>query len=281
MWTRKLARSSGKCYLYNASTGESKWPCHAVYNTIPRPVSDTSCGQEIRSENNQWKREMISRYVKPGDHVVDLACCRGGDLHKFMHAGAGSYVGVDISPVCVKEAETRAEQMPPTSGMSTRLVVCDLALERIPCMDRSIDVVSCQFALHYLANKHAHMMNMLSEIARVLKNNGYFIFTVPDHIQIRSILAGEQQPPSCMHIENGPGGVPGSDSTLAQYPWGHGYFFEFRGRTPRCEEYVVFPPTLEDMARGVGLHLVRRAGAVGIYTGWVYCVGKGPPTTNP
>src|SRR5690606_1257007 len=46
--------------------------------------------------NNWVKTNMITTYCKPGVNVLDIGCGRGGDIHKFINAKVGSYVGVDI-----------------------------------------------------------------------------------------------------------------------------------------------------------------------------------------
>jgi mRNA (guanine-N7-)-methyltransferase len=259
MWIRHSSRSTGAEYLYNPSSGETKWPeppeAAAAYDTaasLPAPtVPESGASLAMRRAHNLWKQAILGAYVKPGDRVVDLACNRGGDLHKFLHAGARSYVGVDVSPASTAEATRRSLVLPST--MRVKVHVCDLAHERLPCESGTVDVASCMFALHYLAASRDAMATCLAEVKRVLRPGGTFVATFPDHARVRAVLAGS---PVADHLRVH-GAVP-DDARLVRAPWGHPYTFEYVGRTPPLREFVVFPPALEDLAAALGLRLVRR-----------------------
>ena len=276
-WTRITSRTQpDQEYLYNPTTGESKWCTHGgpvarAYDTMAQPVTsqgsqESQESRNLRRHNNDWKRQLLDRCLHPGDDVLDLACGRGGDLGKFLHARVASYVGVDVSPACVQEARRRAATL--VMAATARITVCDLAHERIPCDDRSRAVVSCQFALHYLAGDRDHIRSMLREVARVMRPRGFFLVTILDHTRVRAILLGQTAAPACMVITPGPR-APLDDDGLARNPWGHAYGFEFRGRTPHCTEYLVFPPALEDEAQRVGLRL-QACEARGIYVAYIF-----------
>ena len=128
------------------------------HNTSPPPCSGDSDADAARQANNAWKRDLISEAVTPGDTVLDVCCGRGGDLAKCAHAVARSYVGVDIAPGCIAEAEAwYAASTPPVSDMACTLQVADVGMKRLPVDDGSFDMALSMIALHYLADDPNHM----------------------------------------------------------------------------------------------------------------------------
>jgi len=68
----------------------------------------------LKQYHNRIKRELITAFAGGAPRLLDLACGRGGDLHKWTAAGVEYVRGVDLSPGEIEEArrrygETRAE----------------------------------------------------------------------------------------------------------------------------------------------------------------------------
>ena len=258
MWARHESRTRHKPFLQHVVTSETKWvssdagPVAHAYGLLASTTHDTPPPCETRHNHNMWKRGLICRHVQPGAAVADLMCNRGGDLLKYMHASVATYLGVDISPLCVAEAARRASKC--TTGMRTTFAVADLGIERIPCDGAIIDVAACMFGLHYLADDVARMSSFLGEVARILKVGGTFVAIVPNHESVRERLAaGDDGGGEKQYVLRGHP-IP-CDADLAERPWGHQYLFQFVGRTPLLPEYAVYPHALEDLAGQHGLQL--------------------------
>jgi SAM-dependent methyltransferase len=61
----------------------------------------------LKQYHNRIKRELINAFAGGAPRLLDLACGRGGDLHKWVAAGVGYVRGVDLSPGEIQEARRR------------------------------------------------------------------------------------------------------------------------------------------------------------------------------
>ena len=165
MWDRHISRKHGKPFIVHRESGERKW-CHvppiavAYDSVVLRDVA-----VDVRRHHNLFKRQLISEYVQSGSCVVDLACGRGGDLSKFARAGATRYHGVDIAGSSVAEAERRSSSF---NSMACTFQIADMSEERIHHAPGAVDVASCQFALHFIANNSSRMRGLFTEVSRLL-----------------------------------------------------------------------------------------------------------------
>ena len=66
---------------------------------------------QLKKFHNDVKRELIKSYAGRARRVLDLACGRGGDLHKWTDAGIKHVVGVDLSPKEIEEAKRRFREL--------------------------------------------------------------------------------------------------------------------------------------------------------------------------
>lgn len=101
-------------------------------------------------------------------HMLDVACGTGG----FLHDVASNYprlnlTGLDLSPAYTAEARHRL-------GRRHTVSILEANAETMPVADASQDVVSCVYLFHELPSKTRTIV--ASEIARVLKPGGTFIF---------------------------------------------------------------------------------------------------------
>lgn len=152
----------------------------------------------VREANNRWKRALLLRAahirrirMSPrnggGKHkcaaaktpiaCADLACGKGGDLQKWRIVVPESLLMVDISVQSLTEARRRAVGV----GLRPQLLRADLGRDAIPASDASLDMISMQFALHYIVLEGKDAVDwFLSELGRVLKPGGVFVATVPN-----------------------------------------------------------------------------------------------------
>lgn len=103
----------------------------------------------------------------PGRTVLDAGCGSGAQAEWLLSKGA-EVIGVDLSPVMVKEARARC-------GDRGRFFVADLA-EPLTLDPGSVDGVTCSLALHYLEDWTVP----LRSFARVLRPHGWAVISL-DH----------------------------------------------------------------------------------------------------
>ncbi len=115
-----------------------------------------------RLDNDVVFRDMLYEIVKPGMRVLD-AGAGAGDLFRYdLKARAGEVIGVDLDP--------RVEGNPQIHrGIQANL-------EDMPVESGSCDIVFSRYVLEHVAEPK----NFLSEVSRVLKEGGHFLFLTPN-----------------------------------------------------------------------------------------------------
>ena len=115
--------------------------------------------------------------------VLDIACGKGGDLRKWDLAGTRNYFGVDIAYKAIQDAQSRKMQsfrrfcttfIQQDAGCPTEEFFADIQ------ENMYFDVVSIQFAMHYMFESEEKVRNFLQNVASRLNNGGYFICSHPD-----------------------------------------------------------------------------------------------------
>jgi len=111
---------------------------------------------------------------RPNQRVLDFGCNIGGASRIF--AAAGHVVtGVDISDSAVNSAQAR---VPEARFKRIDSEAC------LPFEDRSFDVCFCSEVIEHLFD----VQRFVSEIKRVLADDGLFLITTPFHGWIKNLL---------------------------------------------------------------------------------------------
>ena len=134
-----------------------------------------------------WASRLIqSANIQPDDRVLDVGCGTGivsrliaSDLH-FK----GKIIGIDLSPHMLAVAHSRSEQ-------GRKIEWYEGRVESMPFQNTSFDVVVCQEALQFFADRKL----ALSEIHRVLTPEGRFVFSVwqgldrhPFYVKLHNVI---------------------------------------------------------------------------------------------
>jgi SAM-dependent methyltransferase len=141
--------------------------------------------EPLRRAVNGLKRVLLSRFVRPGNDVLDLACGQGADLPKFAHLRIRSYFGVDFASAALDESRHRAATNSrfKRTVKSLRYLQTDLRTNVVK-LPEPVDVVSCQLALHYLVAEDFHLDNVLQTVRDSLRVGGHFLITIVDSARI-------------------------------------------------------------------------------------------------
>jgi ubiquinone/menaquinone biosynthesis C-methylase UbiE len=120
------------------------------------------------------ERVMTELRLRPGDHLVDLCCGRGGIGLWFARETGASLTGVDFSPRAIADASRRAALF--VSDDQASFTVADVA--QTPLASRSANAVVCIDALHFVRDKEG----FLHEVVRLLRPGGRAVFTTWERI---------------------------------------------------------------------------------------------------
>jgi mRNA (guanine-N7-)-methyltransferase len=224
----------------------------AHYDTHADPTAARR-GQstKLRRFHNDAKRALLEMFAPSGSgRLLDLACGRGGDIHKWIALGLSEVHAVDISAKSIEEARSRyanARTKTSTSGQPFTFEVCDVSQGvsfRTPK-----NVVTCFFAMHYFWKSEEMAHAFMKSAASNLVPGGHFIGIVPsgrsvlDHLQTSSVYEDE-----CMRIEACWLGKPACFSSA--------YKLQIQGTVVEDSdvlEYLVFSNVLEKVAGVHGL----------------------------
>lgn len=112
-----------------------------------------------------WAVDLVSAVdIAPSARVLDVACGTGiVARHVAGRLGPeGEVTGVDVNPAMLGVARERA------AGSEVEIRFEEAAAEQLPFPDASVDVVLCQQALQFFADRPA----ALAEMSRVLRPGG-------------------------------------------------------------------------------------------------------------
>jgi cyclopropane fatty-acyl-phospholipid synthase-like methyltransferase len=141
-----------------------------------RPCREQDAILSMRTANNVVKRKLIQRACPyPGARMLDLACGRGGDVHKAKQVGVCKCVGVDISLPCVIEARRRARATGLADFEVIQADIFDTWPERI-AQESPFDMIICHFAIHYASSPEC-LCSLFANMASVLRRGAKLTLT--------------------------------------------------------------------------------------------------------
>ena len=186
----------------------------------------TNLGKIFREYHNWIKSIIIYSYCSMGKEnrngkfkkksVLDIGCGRGGDIMKMYHSRVSEYVGTDpmheglfgaIDSATVRY-QTNVKKFPDfTKAVFIQAdgsipLTSDAQDKKLQSMtpenkklidkyfnkDRKFDIISSQFAIHYLFDSNDSIKNLQTTIKTYLKQDGYLICTLFDPKQVMSLL---------------------------------------------------------------------------------------------
>jgi 2-polyprenyl-3-methyl-5-hydroxy-6-metoxy-1,4-benzoquinol methylase len=116
-----------------------------------------------------------------GLEILDIACGEGSNTRILAHKGARA-AGIDVAREMIEQAKSQEKK----DRLGIRYYVSDAAdLSRFPA--KRFDLVTCFMALMDIENYD----RTISEIARVMKDDGRFIFSITHPCFEYSVTSGE------------------------------------------------------------------------------------------
>jgi ubiquinone/menaquinone biosynthesis C-methylase UbiE len=115
-----------------------------------------------------FHRYIFATYLVKGKTVLDLACGEGYGGHMLAKI-ANSVIGIDINKNIIEHASTKYQ--------TDNLAFIQGSILQIPLNEKiKFDVIVCFEAIEHIENHD----KLLSEVNRILKNDGIFIVSSPD-----------------------------------------------------------------------------------------------------
>lgn len=138
----------------------------AFFDNKVRPARQTEVAGQHGGKGEAWLDILGVRWDLPGKDVLECACGTGR-FTVILADKARSVTSFDISPESVDITRSRVARH---GCQNVKVQVC--AMERLPFMDQSFDIVVGLFILHHLAD----LGQGIAEISRVLKPGGKAVF---------------------------------------------------------------------------------------------------------
>lgn len=143
----------------------------------------------MRNFHNHIKRELIMKYAKNEERLIDLCCGKGGDMHKWINAKIKNIIGYDINQEYIEEAKKRYSKV---NKKDTKIEIIyrnmDLRKQIVDTEYEKVNVITCNFALHYFFKNKYTFNTFINSIKNNLKNGGYFIGTIFDGASVLNKL---------------------------------------------------------------------------------------------
>lgn len=133
----------------------------------------------LRVFHNWIKAALLQLYGRRGITALDICCGKGGDLHKWKAIGVAGVYMVDIAKGAIKEAEHRNNQM---RGPACWFHVADCFREDLGAVfpPMLVDLVSCQFSLHYAFDCAVSLRGFLTNVTARMRPESVFVATFID-----------------------------------------------------------------------------------------------------
>ncbi len=146
-----------------------------VLESFSHPVAIEGYSRAV-AEIGLWESEKLffRRHLPVEGLLLDLGCGAGRTTFALRGLGYGKIVGLDLTPVLVREAMGHAAR----SGVSIPFRVGDACC--LPFPDRTF--AGCLFSFNGLMGipRRAERVRALAEVRRVLAPGGVFVFTTHD-----------------------------------------------------------------------------------------------------
>ena len=202
---------------------------------------------ELQRFHNEAKRVMLKHFAFKAPRLLDLACGRGGDIHKWRALSVGYVKGVDVSSASIEEAKARAEQ---SRGVARTVLDFEHGDAGRAWTDGTeYDVVTCFFALHYFFASESVAHALMANVAGSLRKGGAFVGIT---------ASGRRVVDRLKHADVFDNGVVEVRSCWQGAPQCFGSAYTFAARDTVTEasavpEYLVFANVLVKVARMHGL----------------------------
>lgn len=155
------------------------------FNSYVKTVALQSIIEQVKLEGNS------------SPLLIDLAAGKGQDLARIANLGIKDSIFVDNDKSAIQELIRRKHSIK-NFNMRVSTVHSDLNSDYKEVINNiensygkklhnSVDIVVCNFAIHYIANNVDKLKNIIQLISYLLKTNGVFMFTCFDGMKVKKV----------------------------------------------------------------------------------------------
>lgn len=220
--------------------------------------------KRLRAFHNDIKNRLLQQYAAEvgATSLLDIGTGRGGDMHKWYRSKLSTVIGIDVSKQYITDAIKRYNAARYIKGVNYRFYYTkpdNMFLRYLTSIqsDTTFDLVTCMFALHYFCKSKEVLTDILSQVASVLPDNGYFVCVAPLGERIMEKLATSSIYKTNVFMVERRFETPSGIGDKIRFMLSGTLYF---GDNLISEEYLVFKDTIEECASGCGLKLVDYRG---------------------
>lgn len=168
------------------------------YTTIYQKTSIDGLKKFHNNIKKMHMQDIITKLRKTGTFakniaLLDLCCGKGNDMAKWHVMGIRNIVGIDINAGSILEAKHRFLAKNYSSDFNVKFITSDvgtfdddtnkflsnylLGISGKKDISRKFDIVTCNFAIHYLFKHQDNLRIFFALINKYLRVGGYFIGT--------------------------------------------------------------------------------------------------------
>jgi len=136
--------------------------------------------EALRKHHNDYKRELIRRWVLPGTKVLDCGCGRGGDVLKWRATRAHVFA-IDPDEESLREAEQRAHDSKADVWFLSPGTILEAQASG------PYDAVCYNFSLHYICEDPVTYRASLKALRESLNPGGLLIGIVPEKARAQAL----------------------------------------------------------------------------------------------
>ncbi|KAF9461503.1 mRNA capping enzyme-domain-containing protein [Collybia nuda] len=174
--------------------------------------------------------------------VLDIACGKGGDIHRWKVAGAKLYVGLDSDKGQIAWASKHLETVrnPPSKFRAEFSVVdcfdSSLSDVQFPFGVKRFDIVSIQVSMHIVWKTQKRAKQTLKNVGKSLRKGGIFVGTMFDDERAQAMA---RKLPAARERSFGNTAYKVTFSTQDSRDFGRRYVFSLFGTAENRRRYVV------------------------------------------
>lgn len=158
-------------------------------------VDDNELYKAVRSYNSFIKSYLLETVVNSKltdknnkEWIIDLASGKGQDLGRINNLGFKNGIFLDNDKNALMELINRKFNLRSTQHKNMKIYTQEInlttnyktiikSLEQFNASKESIDIIICNFAIHYIISQESDLINLIQLLNYYLKPNGRFIFT--------------------------------------------------------------------------------------------------------
>ncbi len=169
-------------------------------------IDDNQLYKALRSYNSFVKSYLLETIISSNltdrnntDWIIDLASGKGQDLGRINNLGFKNGIFLDNDKNALMELINRKFNLKSNKHKNMKIFTQEInlnssykdiikSIDKFNVQKESIDVMICNFAIHYIISSDSNLINLIQLLQYYLKPNGRFIFTCFNGKKIFNLL---------------------------------------------------------------------------------------------